>query len=181
MPKRPIEITPALEADIRAICADIALGSTRATATRRRNITGSVWGNLRTASRDGRAPAWIWDLMCEARRLATLRRSPATTALLLQIANLDLPSPVMEYEPMVGRKFRADLAWPDHRLICEIQGGSWAGGRHTSGSGYAKDRARTNDLTCAGWRVIEIIPRHIRTGEAIAWIAALLSDEGGAR
>jgi plasmid stabilization system protein ParE len=179
MPKRHIEITPSTEADIRAICADIALGSTLATATRRRNITESAWGTIRTASRDGRAPAWIFDLMCEARRLATLRRSPSTTALLIQIEIRELPSPVMEFAPLPGRKYRADLAWPSQRLICEIQGGSWAGGRHTSGAGYAKDRARTNDLTCAGWRVIEVTPRHIRTGEAIAWIAALL--EGGAR
>ena len=80
MPKRPLEITPELEADIRAICADIALGSTLATATRRRNITESAWGNLRTASRDGRAPAWILELMCAARRLSIICRATATAS-----------------------------------------------------------------------------------------------------
>jgi len=39
------------------------------------------------------------------------------------------------------RRWRSDFAWPDHRLLVEIEGGTWlpGGGRHNRGAGFQTD------------------------------------------
>ena len=38
-----------------------------------------------------------------------------------------------------GRNWRCDFAWPDRRLIVEVEGGVYSQGRHTRPSGFTKD------------------------------------------
>lgn len=71
-----------------------------------------------------------------------------------------------------GRTFVADLCWPELRLIAEIDGWRWHGGREAS----ARDAARTQILTIAGWRVVrfgsEEITRHRdQTGDRLLALA----------
>lgn len=37
------------------------------------------------------------------------------------------------------RRWRADYHIPGLKVLIEIEGGTWSGGRHTSGAGYQKD------------------------------------------
>lgn len=74
-----------------------------------------------------------------------------------------------------GRRFRADFAWPEQRLLVECQGGVWQNkSGHSGGSGITRDIERGNAATLAGWRVLRFAPAHIRSGEALTVIRAAL-------
>lgn len=78
-----------------------------------------------------------------------------------------------------GRRFTADFAWPDQRLLVECQGGVWSRkSGHSGGSGITKDIERGNAATLAGWRVLRFAPAHIRSGEALRVIAEALGRRG---
>lgn len=97
----------------------------------------------------------------------------------------DLPAPVSEYPdkkrgelPLIeGRKFRVDFAWPDLRIIVEVEGGRWqaGGGRHNSDSDFDK----YNLLTAAGWRVFRVSTQRLESDPAsfIAFIAGVVRRE----
>lgn len=77
-----------------------------------------------------------------------------------------VPPFVREYKFYPNRKWRIDFAWPSI-LALEIEGGSWVTGRHTRGSGFAKDMEKYNALAIAGYRLLRITPQQIETGDAI--------------
>lgn len=87
-----------------------------------------------------------------------------------------LPAPVREYRFAVElrRRWRFDLAWPDHWLAVEVDGGTWVGGRHTSGQGFEQDCVKLNEALCLGWRVLRVTPRHVKSGEALGWLERAL-------
>ena len=62
-----------------------------------------------------------------------------------QLKQAGLPAPVRQhpFAKCVSRLYKADFAWPDERLIVEINGGGWVGGRHNTGQGYEDDLERT--------------------------------------
>lgn len=64
-----------------------------------------------------------------------------------------------EYRFCPGRQFRADLAIPEWRLLCEIDGGVWTQGRHTRGSGFVKDMEKFNLAAIHGYYVIKYTPQ----------------------
>ena len=49
-----------------------------------------------------------------------------------------------------GRVHRVDLAWPERRLVVELDGFAFHADRHR----YRSDRRRLNDLVLAGWTVL---------------------------
>ncbi len=55
-----------------------------------------------------------------------------------------------------GRRWKADLAWPDHKVALELQGGVFVGGHHVRGVGYEDDCQKILHATAAGWRVLPI-------------------------
>jgi hypothetical protein len=82
------------------------------------------------------------------------------------------PEPVAELSPIEGRRWRADLAWPQQRLIVEVQGGVWLQrGGHTGGQAQIDDMEKFNALQLHGWRVLQVTPQQVTSGE----LSALLS------
>jgi hypothetical protein len=69
----------------------------------------------------------------------------------LHIRALGLPEPECEYRFARPRQWRFDFAWPALLLAVEVEGGSWNGGRHTSGAGFAADCEKYNEATLRGW------------------------------
>lgn len=61
-----------------------------------------------------------------------------------------------EYKAVPGRKYRFDFAYEPAKLLIEIHGGIWSGGRHTRGAGFAADRIKMNLALELGWLVIEL-------------------------
>lgn len=68
----------------------------------------------------------------------------------------DAPPYVTQHKFHPTRKFRFDVAWPEHRIYVELHGGTWTSGRHTRGSGFERDREKMNLATVLGWRGLEI-------------------------
>lgn len=95
-------------------------------------------------------------------------------SLALQIRAAGLPEPAREYRFAPPRRWRADFAWPAHRLLVEVEGGIWSGGRHTRGQGYLDDCTKYNEAAVAGWRLLRVCDRHLQSGEAMRWIKILL-------
>ena len=59
-----------------------------------------------------------------------------------------------------GRTVIADCAWPDRRLIVELDGHAV----HSRLEQIDADKERDRDLMAAGWHVIRVTWRHLHTG-----------------
>ena len=82
-----------------------------------------------------------------------------------------------EYAKMVpGRKIRGDIAFPDDRLVVEVDGWRYHGKYLTD---FRRDRERQNLLTIAGWRILRFTAGAIRidTNACCALIALALTHE----
>ena len=108
------------------------------------------------------------------KRTGPRRRPEQVTSLLLHITATGLPAPVEELRFHPRRLWRFDLAWPDRKLACEVDGAVWSGGRHTRGAGFTEDCNKFNEALLLGWRVLRVTSDHVRTGEAVTWIKAAL-------
>src|SRR5690348_7925662 len=84
------------------------------------------------------------------------------------VAAAGLPEPIREYRFAPPRRWRFDLAWPSFRVALEIEGGTWAGGRHVRGEGFERDAEKYNAATLAGWRVLRVTTGMVRDGRALA-------------
>lgn len=87
--------------------------------------------------------------------------------LLARIAEAGLPTPIREYPFLPRRRYRADCAWPDARVLCEVEGGIWAGGRHVRGAGYSEDCRKYSLAAIEGWVVVRVTGDMIKDGTAI--------------
>lgn len=96
--------------------------------------------------------------------------------LLFHLRAAGLPEPEREVRFSPTRRFRFDFAWPDLRLACEVEGGTYSGGRHTRGSGFAADCEKYNLAMLTGWRVLRVTAAHIESGQALAWIEMAIND-----
>lgn len=61
-----------------------------------------------------------------------------------------------EYRFAKPRRFAFDFAWPDVRVAVELHGATWAGGRHTRGSGFENDCEKRCLAAESGWVMFEI-------------------------
>ena len=61
-----------------------------------------------------------------------------------------------EYRFDPPRRWRFDLANPEFMVAVEIEGGTWTGGRHVRGDGYARDCRKYNRAAALGWRVFRL-------------------------
>lgn len=66
------------------------------------------------------------------------------------------PPMYAEFKFHPTRKWRFDFAHPASRTAVEIEGATWAGGRHSRGSGYAADCEKYNAAGLAGWTVFRL-------------------------
>jgi hypothetical protein len=89
---------------------------------------------------------------------------------------LGLPEPKREFTAIPGRRFRWDFAWPQFRLLLEVQGGTWGkGGKggasaHSGGVAASRDCEKGNLAVLAGWKTLNVTTDQIRKGEAIRFL-----------
>jgi very-short-patch-repair endonuclease len=91
-----------------------------------------------------------------------------------QCAAVGLPVPEMEKRFHPTRRWRADYIWFRHMLIVELDGGVYVQGRHSRGAGVEADCEKFNEAVVLGYRVMRVTPRHVRNGQAVAWIEKVL-------
>jgi len=74
-----------------------------------------------------------------------------------------------------GREFRWDFAFPEARLMVEVQGGIWrAKGAHNTGAAITRDCEKAAYAAMHGWRTFGVTAAQIKSGEAVQWIAAAI-------
>ena len=88
------------------------------------------------------------------------------------------PDPVREHRFAPPRRWRFDFAWPAPKVAVELHGGTWSGGRHTRGQGFADDREKINTAQLDGWTVIELTSDML-AGNPARWIGAIADAIGG--
>ncbi len=72
------------------------------------------------------------------------------------------------------RGWRFDFAWPQRKWALEVEGGTWSGGRHTSGKGYQEDCEKYAAAALSGWRVLRATGDQVKKGTAVDWLIAAL-------
>ncbi len=82
---------------------------------------------------------------------------------------------VQQYRPDEKRKHRADFAWPEHRLLLEVDGGTWNGGKHGRGSGIEKDNEKQALAVINGFRTLRASTSQVRSGVAAQWVEAAIA------
>ena len=85
----------------------------------------------------------------------------------LQCEQAGLPTPLREYAAVPGRRFRWDFAWPDQRVLVELNGGTYAHMGHSTGTGIARDYEKSNLAMLAGWRTFVFDRRMVEAGTAL--------------
>lgn len=68
------------------------------------------------------------------------------------------------------RNWRFDLAWPEQMLACEVDGGTFSGGRHTRGTGYENDCEKLAEAVLRGWKVLRFTKGMIEDGRALEFL-----------
>jgi len=87
-----------------------------------------------------------------------------------RVASGRFPEYSAEYRFHPVRKWRFDFAWPKLKIAVEIDGGTWASGRHTRGGGYEKDCEKLNAAALLGWFVFRFTGAMVDDGRALTTI-----------
>lgn len=95
--------------------------------------------------------------------------------LALHIRAAKLPTPEREYHFAPGRKYRADFAYPDAKLLIEVEGGTWINGRHNRGIGFERDCEKYNLAALLGFRVVRFTTTMVSDGSAVRALERLLA------
>lgn len=74
------------------------------------------------------------------------------------------------------RKWRADFHLIDKKILVEVEGGIWSGGRHTRGKGYLRDLEKYNAATMMGFQVIRFSTDQVKSGHAIQQIEKMVGE-----
>lgn len=74
---------------------------------------------------------------------------------IIQLTNLPTEKPEMEmqfYLPNDDHPY--DFAWPERKILLEVDGGIWTNGAHTRGGGKIRDDDKGNYAAALGWRIL---------------------------
>lgn len=70
---------------------------------------------------------------------------------------------------------RADFCWSREKVVVEVEGGTWSGGKHTRGAGFSKNARKHNFAALDNWTVLRVTSEMIkRTTDALDWTLELL-------
>ena len=111
-----------------------------------------------------------------ARRLYGPAPSRLEALLSLHLRSAGL-NPETEYRFHPPRRWRADFAFIEQRLLIECEGGIHTQGRHVRPAGFQKDIEKYNQASLDGWTLLRFTGAMIQSGEALAQIEQALKQE----
>ena len=105
--------------------------------------------------------------------------SPLEDLFAFQLDSAGLTGYIREYQAIPGRKFRFDFAFiqPEHRLLIEINGGTYSKGGHSTGTGINRDYEKGNLAVLNGWRVLSFDTKMVKSGAALEVVEKFLRGE----
>jgi len=109
-----------------------------------------------------------------------MSQSQLEAQLAMQIKAVGLPEPVREYRlpELPEREHRFDFAWPDLRLLVEVNGATWVSNSgHTSGKGIERDTTKCNLAVLAGYSVLVVTGLQVKDGRAVGWIEQAIANK----
>lgn len=77
-----------------------------------------------------------------------------------------------------ARDFRADYAWPEVRLLVELNGGIWIQGAHAHPLNIERDIIKHQYAALLGFFVLPITTDQVKNGHGIAWLQRVLCARG---
>lgn len=105
----------------------------------------------------------------------------ATQTLLLQLGD-SVPKPVREYKFLKDRRHHFDLAWPEHRVYAEIEGGIYQKTKTGYSKGHAhpvrfqEDCEKYSLASVHGWLGIRGSIKQVESGDVAKWIKMLFKE-----
>jgi len=101
-----------------------------------------------------------------------------TQIVLAYFASCNLPKPEQEFlfAKSLGRKWRFDFAWPEHKIALEVEGGIFTRGAHGSITGITRDIEKYNAAACLGWRVLRVVPDNLCMLETVYMIREAIKE-----
>lgn len=84
-----------------------------------------------------------------------------------QLVAFRVEGAVEEYRFLPPRRWRADFAFPDAKVLVDIEGGIWNNGRHVRPAEYQKDLYRSNQAQRAGWLHLRFTEKEINDWTAV--------------
>lgn len=79
-----------------------------------------------------------------------------------------------EYKFHPERNWRADFLITGTKILVEVEGGIWSGGRHTRGKGFIADMEKYNAAAVMGFKVLRFDTQQVKSGLAIKQIENLV-------
>ncbi|MDQ8942059.1 DUF559 domain-containing protein [Acinetobacter soli] len=79
-----------------------------------------------------------------------------------------------EYKFHPERNWRADFLITGTKILIEVEGGIWSGGRHTRGKGFIADMEKYNAAAVMGFKVLRFDTQQVKSGLAIKQIENLV-------
>lgn len=79
-----------------------------------------------------------------------------------------------EFKFCESRRWKADFLILGTKILVEVEGGTWSGGRHTRGQGYQNDCEKYNWAAANGWTVLRFTTQQVNSGTAIKTILEAL-------
>jgi very-short-patch-repair endonuclease len=95
--------------------------------------------------------------------------------LIFQLYAVGLDGFTREFRWHPVRRWRADVAFVDARLLIEVDGGVWIGGGHTSGAGKSRDCLKDCEALVSGWRTLRVTGEMVKSGEALRYVERALA------
>jgi len=85
-----------------------------------------------------------------------------------QIERAGIDNWTAEYRFSTTRRFRADFALHDLKILIECHGGTWSRGRHVRGKGFQNDCVKNNLAVVLGYRILAYTREMLESGALYA-------------
>lgn len=94
-----------------------------------------------------------------------------------QLKILNTPIPVQQFKFCPDRKFSADFAWPERKILVELEGGIWrrGGGAHSHPANIIRDIEKQTLAAYHGYRVFRFWENDIKSWSAANMMKEVLS------
>lgn len=112
---------------------------------------------------------------CQPSSAKVVSEGEATLSLQLKALKIEFEQ---EFKFHPKHKWRADFHIIGKKILVEVEGGIWSGGRHTRGKGYIGDMEKYNSATMMGYQVIRFSTEQVKSGLAIKQIEKMVGDLG---
>lgn len=81
-----------------------------------------------------------------------------------------------EFKFCPHRRWKSDFRILGTNILVEVEGGTWSGGRHTRGKGYADDCEKYSWAAANGWTVLRYTTQQVTSGTAATGVLEALKN-----